>query len=207
MAIFYLVRHGVTEWNRERRIQGQLDVELTEEGREQARRAGRALVGEGIEYIYTSDLSRARETARIIAAELQIPIAGSRRELREIDFGRWEGLGIEEIGEKDPEVYARWRENRIEMPTPGGESFRMLADRSVKCIDHLAAKHPQDKMVVVTHGGPIIHILGAIMKEDLKKQPLFRIANCSITTVTYNPAEDDWQILAVNDIRHLNGDK
>lgn len=204
MAIFYLIRHGVTKWNREGRIQGQLDVELAEEGRRQARRVGEGLVGEGIEYIYSSDLSRARETAQIIAGELRMSLTGTYRELREINFGRWQGMGIVEISEKYPQAYAHWREDMIGTPTPGGESFRMLAERSVKCIDHLAAKHPHGKIALVTHGGPIIYILGAIRKEDLKKRPPYKIANCSITTVSYNPSDDDWQVLAVNDIRHLD---
>ncbi len=206
MAIFYLVRHGVTEWNRAKRIQGQLDVELAEEGRRQARRAGEALVEDGIEYIYTSDLGRARETAQIVATRLRLSIAGTCPELREINFGRWAGMSITEISERDPENYARWRENVIETPAPGGESFRMLADRSVKCIEHLAAKHPSSKIAEVTHGGPIVYILGAISKEDLIRRPPYKIANCSITTVCCDPVTGGWQVLQVNDTRHLDED-
>ncbi|NLJ33255.1 MAG: histidine phosphatase family protein [Firmicutes bacterium] len=204
MAIFYLVRHGVTEWNRQRRIQGQLDIALTKEGREQARRAGQALMGKGIEYIYTSDLGRARETAQLIAEKLQLPIAGTRRELREIDFGRWEGMTLDEIKEKEPEAYALRQENMIDTPTPGGESFRMMAERSLGCIQDLAARHPHDKIAVVTHGGPIIYILGAIEEENIQSRPLYKIANCSITIIGYNHDGDGWQVLKVNDTRHLD---
>ncbi|MDI9568845.1 MAG: histidine phosphatase family protein [bacterium] len=204
MTTFYLIRHGQTEWNRERRIQGHLDVKLSEEGREQALRAGQALQGEGIEYIYSSDLSRALETATIIAQELEMPVAGTLCDLREINFGDWEGMSIEQIAAEEPEAFAEWREDTVNRPVPGGESFGMMAKRVLKCIIDLGKKHPENKVAVVTHGGPIVYTLGWIMKLTLEEQLQIKIANCSISIVEYDPQAGEWEILKLNDTSHLD---
>lgn len=204
MTTFYLIRHGQTEWNRERRIQGHLDVKLSDLGREQARRTGQALRGEGIEFLYASDLSRALETATIIAEQLGIPVTGTLCDLREINFGRWEGMSIEEIATAEPEAYARWREDTVNQPVPGGESFRMMAERVLRCMADLGEKHPRNKVAVVTHGGPVVYTLGTIMELNLEERLQLKIANCSISIVQYEPRTGEWKVLQVNDTSHLD---
>src|ERR1700741_2656837 len=105
-----LVRHGETDWNRERRFQGHADQPLNETGREQARAPATDLDGNGIDLIYTSDLARARETAEIVGAQLGLDVV-AMRELREIDVGEWEGLTWQEIEERYPEGARKWHEH------------------------------------------------------------------------------------------------
>ncbi|MGI6143077.1 MAG: histidine phosphatase family protein [bacterium] len=206
MTTFYLIRHGQTEWNREKRIQGQLDVKLSERGREQALLVGQALQGEGIELIYTSDLSRALETAAIIGRQLGIPVTGTLCDLREIHFGDWAGMSIAEIRTAEPEAFAKWQEDTVNQPVPGGESFQMMAERVMKCVTDLAVKHPRSKVAVVTHGGPVTYILGTIMKLTLEQRLQLKIANCSISIVQYQPRTDDWEVLQVNGTSHLDNE-
>src|SRR5512133_1433936 len=102
MTELLLVRHGETNWNRERRFQGHADPPLNDAGREQARELAETLAGEGIDAIYTSDLQRARETAEILAARFGSEVV-ALRELREIDVGDWQGLTWPEIEERHPD--------------------------------------------------------------------------------------------------------
>src|SRR5436309_5200504 len=104
-----LVRHGETDWNRDRRFQGHADPPLNDAGREQARVLADELAGDRIELIYTSDLQRARETAEIVAGQLGLDVI-PLRELREIDVGEWEGFTWPEIVERFPEGARKWHE-------------------------------------------------------------------------------------------------
>lgn len=114
-----LIRHGITDWNLVRRYQGHTDVPLNEQGREQARELAMMLEKMPIAAIYSSDLVRAYETAKIIAEGRSIPIY-KLRELRETHFGNWEGLTIEEIHEKFPEDVERLKKDPIHGLRPGG---------------------------------------------------------------------------------------
>jgi probable phosphoglycerate mutase len=136
VTAFLLVRHGETDWNADGRLQGHTDRPLSDYGREQARQLADKLAGEGLAAIYASDLARARETAEIVAARLQLQVVLDP-DLREKDWGNWEGLtsterlGIEHVGESTE-----------------SHQKRMLA-----ALGRIAAKHPHDRVLVVTHGG------------------------------------------------------
>ena len=109
MTELLLVRHGETDWNRDRRFQGHADPPLNETGREQANALAEELAGEEIELVYTSDLQRARETAQIVGARLGagvVPLPA----LREIDVGEWQGLTWPEIEQRFPEGARLWHE-------------------------------------------------------------------------------------------------
>jgi probable phosphoglycerate mutase len=147
-----LVRHGETDWNRERRFQGHADPPLNETGREQALGLAAQLAGEGIELVYTSDLARARETAEIVAARLGADVR-SLRELREIDVGEWEGLTWPEIEERYPEGARSWRDRGYGWES--GETYDELGERVVAALRRIAADHPTKRVLVVGHGGTI----------------------------------------------------
>jgi broad specificity phosphatase PhoE len=203
VTTFYLIRHGQTEWNREKRIQGQIDVQLSDRGRQQALLAGEALQGEGITYLYASDLSRALETANIISRIIGVPVFGTYPALREIDFGHWSSMTFDEIAANDPEALQRWRQDRVNTVVPGGESFKIMTDRVLRCMQELGNRHPNAKVAVVTHGGPIVYTLGTLLGFGEKELLKLSIGNCSISTIAYNAAQGQWRVIQINETGHL----
>lgn len=145
MTDLYLVRHGETDWNRQRRIQGRTDIPLNATGREQARLTGTLLTRRPIDRVVASPLGRARETAEIIARELGLDEPALRDALVERDYGAAEGLSYREIDALYPEG----------TPVPGRESREEVAARIVPDLVRLATEHPGESIVVVSHGGAI----------------------------------------------------
>jgi 2,3-bisphosphoglycerate-dependent phosphoglycerate mutase len=137
-----VVRHGETDWNAERRWQGHADVPLNERGREQARALAESLAGERIDAIYTSDLSRARETAQTVGARVGVDVV-TDPDLREVDVGPIEGLTAEEA-----QAFDGWQ----------GEPKDAHAARVLAAVDRIAARHPDGAVLVVTHGGSMRRI-------------------------------------------------
>ena len=127
------VRHGETDWNAQMRMQGQLDTALSERGRWQASRVAQALAGEGIEAIFASDLARAFDTARAIAAVIDLPI-DTDRGLRERGFGIFEGYTYAEIDARWPDEAARWRRHEPAFRPEGGESLIEFSARAVAAV-------------------------------------------------------------------------
>jgi broad specificity phosphatase PhoE len=137
-----LVRHGETDWNADGRLQGQTDRPLSDFGRQQARRLADELATEEFEAIYSSDLGRARETAEIVGARLELPVALDP-DLREKDWGTWEGLTAVE---RDHVEFA-------------GETTEAHQERMLRALQRIAERHPGDgSVLVVTHGGSMRRI-------------------------------------------------
>ena len=151
-TLVLVARHGQTDWNRERRWQGHADRPLTSVGREQARALAGRLEGVRLDAIYASDLRRARDTARIVAAPHRLPVE-EWRALREVDTGDWTGLTRPEAEARDPAGFARWREG--EAPWHGGETYEQLAERVARAVVELASAHEGGRVLVVTHAGAI----------------------------------------------------
>jgi len=146
-----LVRHGETEWNRLGRWQGHADPPLNDAGRDQAEALGAQLDGDGIAAVYSSDLRRASETAQIVADRLGLVVTEDRA-LREIDVGSWSGLTRDEVRDRYPEGFERWLAGEI---GHDGETREELEDRVVGAVERIAASHPDEHVLVVTHGGAI----------------------------------------------------
>jgi broad specificity phosphatase PhoE len=144
-----LARHGETDWNRDQRWQGHADRELTELGRAQALALAERLDAFPIAAIYSSDLSRARETARPVAERRGIRTV-ERVDLREVDCGSWSGAYH---GEIDPGEVARWKAGK--KGWSGGESYEEMAVRMVAAVLDVAALHPGEHVLVVSHGAAI----------------------------------------------------
>ena len=182
MTELLLVRHGETDWNRERRFQGHADPPLNEEGREQARELARRLAGEDIAAVYTSDLLRALETAEILATALDAEVV-ALRELREIDVGNWQGLTWPEIEERHPDGAARW--HRDGHGWDSGETYEQLGDRIVAALREIASNHPAQRIVVVGHGGTVratrAFVEGVSVTES--RQRSAAIGNCEVFRV------------------------
>jgi uncharacterized phosphatase len=152
MTTIYLVRHGETDWNRERRIQGSTDIPLNDTGRAQAAASGELLASRRWDGVYASPLSRAFETAQIIATRLGLPEPAIVPEVAERRYGEAEGLTGDEIDARFPG----------DSPVPGRESRDDVAARAIPAIVALAERHPGESIVVVSHGGVIRTILTAV---------------------------------------------
>ena len=152
MTVFALVRHGETDWNRERRIQGSTDIPLNDTGREQARATGALLASRRWNAIVASPLSRARETAQLIASEAGLGEPALEPRLAERDYGAAEGLTGAEIDALYPDG----------AEVPGREEREAVAERAVAALHDLAARHPGEAVIVVAHGGVIRSVLETV---------------------------------------------
>ena len=146
MATLLLVRHGETDWNADGRLQGHTDRPLSDFGRSQAGQLAEELAEEKLDAIYASDLSRARETAEIVGARLGLAVVLDP-DLREKDWGTWEGLTAVE-------------RERVEF---AGESTEAHKDRVLSALKRIAERHPGGRVVVVTHGGSMRRVQTAAL--------------------------------------------
>jgi broad specificity phosphatase PhoE len=146
MTTLLLVRHGETDWNADGRLQGHTDRPLSDFGRRQARRLADELADEELEALYASDLLRARETAEIVGERLELPVVLDS-DLREKDWGTWEGLTTLE-------------RDRVEFV---GESTEAHQERTLRALQRIAERHPDGRVVVVTHGGSMRRVQTAAM--------------------------------------------
>ena len=176
-----LIRHGLTDWNVERRMQGRTDIPLNAEGRAQAQAAAELLAeGPAFDAIVTSPLARARETAELIAERLGISAVDEDPWLIERAFGDAEGLDV-------AEAHARWPEFR----SPGMESDEEVALRGLRGLDGLAAARPGGHVLAVSHGAFIRHLLAEI--SGVPRAAIPRIENVASSGVRRSP-EELWQV-------------
>jgi broad specificity phosphatase PhoE len=177
--LLYLARHGETDWNAAHRWQGQTDIPLNAQGRIQARAVAQKLRVAGLSAIATSDLSRARETAQIIASELRIPIAHVDSGLRERAFGCFEGLTREECETLHPDAWLLWKTER--RPPAGAEAPEELTARAVEAIGRIAREVARDDAptLVVTHGGvlrAIVAVATGSLPAPVENGAVWRVA-------------------------------
>jgi broad specificity phosphatase PhoE len=164
-----LARHGETDWNEQRRVQGHADRSLNETGRAQARALADELEAVPLDAVYSSDLARARETARIVADRLGLPVT-TLRELREKHFGTWEGLTDEEVFRRFPSARGgQWGD---------AETSEEMSGRVLGALRGIAAEHPRGQVLVVAHGGPLRALL-----RHCKLEPNGAIANCHVLRI------------------------
>ncbi len=161
---WYLVRHGETTWNRDGRIQGHTDTGLNDYGRRQMQTLAARLAGCGVAAVYASDLSRAAESARLIAEGSGVPVE-TYPDLREFSYGEWEGLTTEEAEARDPEDYARRMAlDANAFAAPGGEDTRQLLGRVRRFHEHAQSRHqPSENVLVVAHAGSIRALLVCLL--------------------------------------------
>jgi broad specificity phosphatase PhoE len=196
-----LIRHGQSTWNREHRIQGQLDPPLSAEGRHQAKLLGSRLAGRAFVGFYASDLKRAFETAEVIG-----PAVGRHPQpqtsLREIYLGAWEGLSTEEIAERFPAAWASWVEEPDWDVVPGGEGAGPFDARVAAALEEIFRRHPDGDVLVVTHGGVIQIALHRIVGRPSHGLFPFKIQNASISLI--EKRDGRMVIGGVNDVGHLD---
>lgn len=194
------MRHGQSTWNREHRIQGQLDPPLSEEGRRQAELLANRLAGRSFAAFYASDLKRAFQTAEIIAGAVgqrPVPTPG----IREIFLGEWEGLRADELAGRFPEAWERWNQEPDWDLVPGGEGAALFEARVEVALDAILDRHPHEDVLVVTHGGVIQVALHRVIGRSSFGLFAFKIQNASISLIETSDGRSF--IAGSNDIGHL----
>jgi len=196
-----LVRHGETAWNAEGRVQGQLDVPLNALGEAQARAVARALSDERFHAIYSSDLTRVRQTAAPSIAHHGLPLALDDR-LRERHYGIFERLLYTEVRSRYPDEYARFRDKDLDFDFGTGESLRVFFDRSITAVNDIAARHRGQNVLVFTHGGVLDMVYRHALALDQRATREFGIPNAGINWVSVS--EHAWTIERWADTAHLS---
>jgi broad specificity phosphatase PhoE len=159
-----LARHGESDWNRDQRWQGHADRPLTELGRRQARELADRLARTDLDAIYSSDLRRALETAEIVGRTQGLAVK-TVPALREVDVGSWSGLNRAEAEQRYPEAYLRWLAG--EEGWDDGETYEELSDRVLRAVREIATAHPDERVLVLAHGGSIRAIHAAALGVDV----------------------------------------
>lgn len=198
----FLVRHGVTEWNQVLRFQGHTDIPLSPQGREQAGALGRRLAGEKIAAVYASDLLRARETAEIIAAYHGLAVITDPA-LREINFGVWEGLTLDEIKARYKAELQQWWTEPTRYRAPGGETLSEMAERVIRSVQAIVARHNGEQVVVVCHGGPVRCLLATVLGLDLNQYWRLKQDNAALNIIDF-PSWHEGIVVLLNDTCHLH---
>jgi probable phosphoglycerate mutase len=199
-----VIRHGETAWNREKRMQGTTDTLLSDVGRAQAQALGRRLASRAFAALYSSDLSRARDTAHAIAEHTgRKPVTDPR--LQERRFGIFEGLTAEEIVARFPEEHARFASRDPDYAVPGGESAREFTERCLGCLAEIAGRHAGDEVVVVTHGLVLDSLYRAAHGLEHGVRRPVPLINASLNVFGYRVGA--WRLEVWGDISHLTADQ
>jgi broad specificity phosphatase PhoE len=206
-TLVYLVRHGETTWNAERRFQGQLDVELSRTGISQAEAVSAWLAAQPVHFtaIYSSDLKRAVQTAQTIGKRLGL-IPELHRDLRELHAGEWQGLLASEIEARFPGKLAEWSATVDSFTTPGGESVPRVQQRVYATYKAIVSQHPGDAIIIVSHGAALTALLAALHDWDLVEtwqSRKARMPNTGVTVVALDHEKSKHELLLLNSAEHL----
>ncbi len=194
-----LIRHGQTDYNAEKRLQGNLEIPLNDLGRQQAHALAAYLSDWPIKQLIASDLARAWETARIIGQDVGVePVPDSR--WREINAGRFQGNTWAEIKEIFPHEIARYRQLGEDFRMPDGESWNQVGVRAYAAL-HDLVNGSELMMAVVTHGGTLRRLLMRVFPDQPDMRHV-RFENTSLTIVEFDPA-NKWRLIELNIIPHL----
>lgn len=197
-----LVRHAETDWNLAHRYQSYSDVPLNQNGIQQAQSLAKRLSKEKIDVVYSSDLSRALETAKWIANEYE-PVLAVQCNPRwcELSFGKWEGLNNEELQAQWQTEVNVWYEDPVNVFPPGGETMLQMSGRVQSALDELKNKHTDETVLVVSHGGTIQILLCMLLGVELRRYWQFHVKQASLTIL--NLYEDAVILDLFNDVSHL----
>ena len=202
MGRWFIVRHGETVWNAQGRIQGHTDISLSERGIQQAKLVAKRLAGVSLDVAYSSDLARSAETARQILKQRTVPLHTTPR-LREFNKGVFEGLTPEETGEQFPELFEASQVNDLDFAPPGGETIRETSARMNAIMTELRARHPDENVLIVGHGGSLRAGFVALMELPLEANWRFSMTNCGLSVLDIYP--NNAVLRLYNDSSHLDG--
>ena len=201
MTELIVIRHGETDWNRQQRFQGQIDVPLNAAGRAQAARLGLRLANENFDVVVASDLQRARATAEAAASGRAIEVDPLWREQA---FGVLEGLDVNTIVERHPDLWALWLRHDADFAAPGGgESVRMFSERVLRGLQRVVKAHAGRSVAVFTHGGVLDMLWRASRKLSLQGPRVCDIPNTGINRLHWR--DNALHIVEWADAAHLEG--
>jgi probable phosphoglycerate mutase len=196
-----LVRHGETDWNAARRVQGQIDIPLNSKGRTQASSLAKGLAAERFTAVYSSDLQRAMQTAEPSAGIHQLAIR-SDAALRERHFGVLQALTAEEARVRHPQVSQRHAAREPDYDYENGESLVVFEQRIKQCLAGLFRRHPGETILVVTHGGVLDIAYRQATGRPLTSRRDFALPNAGLNWLEGDA--DGWRVLRWADVSHLD---
>jgi probable phosphoglycerate mutase len=194
-----LIRHGETEWNSQKRMQGHSNSDLSSVGQAQIQALGQWMKNVPFDLIYSSDSLRAKQTAEAITQfsghELQFD-----QRLREKNLGVFEGLTSEEARERHPEVFRLFKTAGSKYVIDEGESTQQLQDRALEIVNEIRIKHPEKRVLLVTHGGFIRVVMKHSLGLSLETPTRFLIRNTGVFRLVW---EDKWLVSQMGGVSHL----
>jgi alpha-ribazole phosphatase len=201
MLRLILARHGQTDWNSERRYQGQIDIPLNETGTRQAAALARALSETPLDAIYASDLQRAANTAEAIAQFQGQRVTRDQR-LREMHFGTWGGLTFDEIRDREAERLSAWMADPVQVAPPEGETLGQVKVRVQSALDDTLQDHPTGTVLWVAHGGVLRVLVSLAMGLEPQGHWRFRISVASLAELWFY--DSGVTLTRLNDTYHLD---
>ena len=194
-----LIRHGETEWNSQKRMQGHSNSDLSSVGQAQIQALGQWMKNVPFDHIYSSDSLRAKQTAEAITQfsghELKIDLR-----LREKNLGVFEGLTSEEARKLHPEVFSLFKTAGSKYVIDEGESTQQLQDRALEIVDEIRIKHLEERVLLVTHGGFIRVVMKHSLGLSLETPTRFLIRNTGVFRLVW---EDKWIVSQMGGVSHL----
>ncbi len=196
----YLIRHGQTDWNAERKIQGSTDIVLNEAGRHQAAALAKGMERRPVAQIFSSPLKRALETAQAIGRTQKVKVQ-TLEGLKEVNFGVWEGLTLDEIEKTYPKENRQWLKDPTSITPPKGETREELKKRSAQAVQWIL-DHMEGDVAVVAHGAIMAYLIEYLMRKEPDHKAII-VKNASITTLEYDPDSERMVLAEENDVSHL----
>ncbi len=195
----FLIRHGETEWNSQKRMQGHLNSDLSKVGRNQIKALGEWMKKVSFDHIYSSDSMRAELTAKSITNYTEHLLKYDIR-IREKNLGVFEGLTSDEAKGKYPEMFKLFKNAGKNYVIENGESTQQLLDRSLEFIEDIRVRHSGQSVVIVTHGGVVRVLLKHILGIPLDTPTNFHIKNTGIFEIIWN---GNWEVSQMGKVSHL----
>ena len=201
---FYIVRHGQTNWNILGKTQGHGNSDLTKKGEEQAFELAKAIKEYPIDYIYSSDLGRAVQTAEIVGSQIGIDTYKTKS-LREMGFGDWEGLLIDEIKKHHEKTYETWRNTPHLVNIPNGETLDIIKDRVDRFINELNEKYDNKHILLVSHSVTVRVMLLSFLNSSMENIYRIKQDNTALNIVEYRDYGP--VIIKMNDTSHIKNNE
>lgn len=202
MTTIVLTRHGQTEWNREERYRGQIDVPLNATGERQAAALAERLAAFPVTAIYTGPLQRAVLTGEICAMRLGLT-ARVLPGLLDLNLGEWQGSSPATVAAREPELYSLWLSTPAAVHFPGGESLEQVRQRAVDALETAIARHPGETVVLVAHQGVNRVLLCAVLGLGLNHYWTFRQDTCCLNIFRCQGPRR-YEIVTLNDTCHMD---